>query len=99
MTDKHRAEPRCGVKIGFKGKNAEHEIDEARHFSDASTVPRPNLRADVINCLVAFRMLSQRARQSQIESRVVDQNHCVGFAFLNFIERLRELFAKVTVPS
>src|SRR5262245_64841914 len=97
MTDKHGAKSRCGVEIGLKRENAEYEIDEARHFFYASTVPRPNLRTDVINCFMAMRTLSQRARQSQIETRIIDQHHCAGPAFLNFIQRLSELFSKIAV--
>ena len=62
MTDKHCAESRRGVEISLKRKNAEHKIDEARHFFNAATVPRPDLWADVVDCLVALRLPSQRAR-------------------------------------
>src|SRR4029077_16135295 len=99
MTDKHCAESRCGVESGLKRKNAQHKIDEMRHPLDAATIPRPDLRADVINCFVTLRLPSQSARQSQIETRVIDQNDCVGFAFLNFAERLPELLPKIAVLS
>src|SRR4029077_17800318 len=97
MTDKHCAESRRGVEISFERKNAEHKIDEARHFFDAPTVPCPDLRADVINSFVALRVPSQSARQSQIETRIIDQDDCVGFAFLNFRQCLTELLPKITV--
>src|SRR6266700_7905100 len=99
MTDKHCAESRCGVEISLKRKNAQHKIDQMRHPLDAATVPRPNLQADVINCLVALRLSSQRARESQVETRIIDQNDFVGFAFLNFVERLTELLPKIAVLS
>src|SRR4030095_364826 len=64
MPHQKRAEPRCSVQIGLKWKNAQHEIDEMRHLLDASTVPCPDLWADVIDCLLALRSPSQRARES-----------------------------------
>src|SRR5206468_5279412 len=51
MTDKHCAESRCGVEIGLKRKNAQHKVDEVSHPLDAATVPRTDLRDDVINGL------------------------------------------------
>src|SRR4029077_5498091 len=99
MTDKHCAESRRGVEISLKRKNAQHKIDEMRHFFYAPAVPRPDLRADVVDCFLAMRLPSQGTRQSQIETRIIDQNDGVGFAFVNFVERLTELLAKVTVLS
>src|SRR4029077_12347234 len=97
MTDKHCAESRRSVEISFERKDAQYKIDEARHFFDAPTVPCPDLRADVINSFVALRVPSQSACQSQIETRIIDQDNCVGFAFMNFVKRLTELLPKITV--
>src|SRR4029077_17951748 len=99
MTDKHCPKSRCDVNICLERKNAQHKIDESHHFFDAPTVPRPDLRADVINSFVALRLPSQCARQSQIETRIIDQNDCVGFALANFVECLTELLPKITVLS
>src|ERR1700730_5331099 len=49
MTDKYRAQTGFVVELGFKRKNAEHEIEKARHFFDSAAMPGPNLWADVID--------------------------------------------------
>ena len=49
MTDKYRAQTGFVVELGFEWKNAEHEIEKARHFLDSAAMPGPNLWADVID--------------------------------------------------
>src|SRR5262249_41803904 len=99
VADKHRAESRFHVEIRLERENAEHEIDEARHLFNPAAVPCPDLRADIIDYFVALQLPVQRAGQSQIETRIVNQNDCVGFAFVNFAERLTELLSKIAVLS
>ena len=56
MTDKNRAQARFAVEIGLKRKNAEHQIDQARHLFDPAPVPCPDLRADVVDGFLALRL-------------------------------------------
>src|SRR5205807_7310009 len=90
------------IKIGFEWKDAERQIEPARHFLDPAAVPGPDLRADVIN---NFRFIRrslgeggpERARESQIKSRIIDQHDGVRFSPRNLAQRLVELLSKVTV--
>src|ERR1051326_1864835 len=97
VTDEYGAHARLLVEIGLKRKDAEHQIDRARHFVDASRVPSPNLRTDIVNYLLLWRLPLQRARQPQIATRVVDQHYCVRFALQNFFERFAKLLSKIMV--
>src|SRR5438093_6547694 len=97
MTNEYRAQPRFVIEVGFERKNAEHEIEKARHFLDASAIPGPDLRADVINYFLLPCLHSQCARQAQIEPRIIDQHNGVGLALLNFLQRFAKLLPKITV--
>ena len=97
MTDKYRAQTGFVVELGFKRKNAEHQIEKARHLFDSAAIPGPNLRADVVNYSLFRRLLPQRAGQTQIETRIVDQDHGVGFGIFDLAKRFAKLFSKETV--
>ena|SRR5437763_11941781 len=97
MTNKQRAQASLLVEIDFKRKNAEHQIDEVRHSLDASAVPSPYLRADVVNYLLVARLFSQCARETQIETWVINEDDRVGFDLQNFLERLVKLFPEITI--
>src|SRR5205807_894636 len=97
VTDEYGAHARFLVEIGLKRKDAEHQIDRARHSFDASWVPSPNLRADIVNQLLLWRLPSQRAGEPQVESRIIDQHHSVRFALLNFFERSSKLLSEITI--
>ncbi len=97
MTNKYRAQTRFVVKVGLERKNAEHEIEKARHLFDAATIPSPDLWADVVNDFRLRRLLPQCTRQTQIESGIIDQHDRVGFALFNFVEGFLKLFSKVAV--
>src|SRR5205807_6202294 len=47
MTDENRAQARLVVELSFERKDAEHQVQIARHLPDAPAVPGPNLGADV----------------------------------------------------
>ena len=97
MTNKQRAQASLVVEIDFKWKNAEHQIDEVRHSLDASAVPSPYLRADVVNYLLLPRLCSQCTRKTQIETGIINEDDCVGFALPNFLERFVKLFSEITI--
>src|ERR1700730_6371298 len=97
MANEDRAQSALVVEIGFERKNAEHQIEPARHFPDPPTVPRPDLRADVVNNFLRGQLLPKRAREAQIESRIVYQHDCVRLARFNFAQRFVKLFSKITV--
>src|ERR1700719_1320100 len=97
MADEYRAQSALIVEVGFKRKDAEHQIEPARHLLDAAAVPGPHLRADVINYFFRRQALPQRAGESQIESGIIDQYDRVWFARFNFVQSLVKLFSKVAV--
>src|SRR6266480_2360808 len=53
VADKNRAKTALIVEISFKRKDAEHQIEPAGHLFDPATIPGPDLRADVIDDLLA----------------------------------------------
>src|SRR5437660_8767482 len=81
----------------MKWKNAEDEIDPARHSFDPATVPSPYLGADVINYLLSPRLPSQGAGESQIEAGIIDQQDRIRLGFDDFFGRLAKLLSKITV--
>src|SRR4029453_19338690 len=97
MTNKQRARASLAIEINFKRKNAEHQIDEVRHSRDAPAVSSPYLRADVVNYLLLRSLASQCTRETQIETGVINEDDCVGFALPNFPERFVKLFAKIPI--
>src|SRR5438093_12391994 len=76
MADKNRAQTRCLIELGFKRKNTEHQINGLSHLRNATLVPRPNLRADVINNFQLRKFCAQRMGQTQIKTWVMDQDYC-----------------------
>src|SRR5262249_14176889 len=99
MTDKNRAQTRFAVEIGLKRKNAEHQIDQARHLLDPAPIPCPDLWANVVDGFRVLQLLAERTGESQIKAGIVDQNDCVRFAYRNFAKSLMELRPKVAVLS
>src|SRR5437660_2727162 len=97
MADEDRAQSALIVEPGFERKNTEHQIEPARHLLDSAAVPGPNLRADVVNNFLRWRLFSQCAREAQVESRIIDQHHRVRLARLDFSQRRVKLLSKVTV--
>ena len=49
MADKDRTQTGSFVELGLEWKNAEHQVEPARHLRDAPPVPGPDLRADVVD--------------------------------------------------
>src|SRR5438552_2296873 len=76
MAYKNRAEARCLIELGFEWENTEHQINRLGHLRNATPVPRPNLRADVINNFQLWKFRAQRTGEAQIKSRVIDQHDC-----------------------
>src|SRR5437867_11967428 len=97
MTNKYCAQAGFVVELRLEGKDAEHQNEKARHPSDATAVPGPNLRADVVNDFCLQRLLPQCAGQAQIEPRVIDQHDRVRFALFNFLQCFAKLLSKITV--
>src|ERR1700730_14518967 len=97
MADEDRAQSALIVELGFERKDAEHQIEPARHLLDATAVPGPHLRTDVVNNFLRRRSLSQDAGEAQIESRIIDQHNRVRLAGLNLAQCFVKLFSKVAV--
>src|SRR6266480_4778696 len=97
MADKYRAQPGLVIELGLERKDAEHEIEKTRHLFNSTAVPRPNLRADVVNYFSFCRSPSQGTSEAQVEAGIIDQYDCVGFVLLNFVKRFAKLLAKITV--
>src|ERR1700681_1465268 len=97
MADEDCAQSALIVELGFERKDAEHQIEPARHLLDPAAVPGPDLRADVVNNFLRWRLFPQRACETQIESRIIDQHNRVRLTRLDFSERLVKLFSKVMV--
>ena len=61
----------------LKGEDAHHQVQHAHHLGNAAAVPCPYLRGDKINDFGMRAALADLLRQTQVESRVVDQNEAV----------------------
>src|ERR1041385_6470215 len=97
MADKGRAQSALIVEIGFEGKDAEHQIEPARHLFNPPPVPRPDLRTDAVDNLLRGRIFSLSACEPQSESPVIDQAVSVRFACFDLAKRRMKLFSKITV--
>src|SRR5437016_14572023 len=49
MPDKECAQATLVVQIGFKRKEAEHQIEGVDHLFDPRRIPRPDLWTDIVN--------------------------------------------------
>jgi hypothetical protein len=97
MADEDRSQSALVVEIDLERKDAEHQVEPARHLFDSAAVPGPDLGTDVVNDFLRRRSLSESARQAQIESRVINQQYGVRFTRFDFAKRFVKLFSKVTV--
>src|SRR5437870_10050517 len=97
MANKYCAQAGLVVEVRLERKDAEHQIEEARHLFDAATIPSPDLWADIVNYFLVWRLLPQCAREAQIKPRVVDQHDRVRFALFNFLQCFAKLLSKITV--
>ena len=98
MPDEDGAESRFVVELRLKRKYAEHQLQVARHLADSSPVPRPDLGADVVDDLQGRRFLLQSARQTQIESRIIDQHNGVRIDLRHFSKSALELLTEISIP-
>ena len=98
MPDENRPQAGFIVELRFEGKDAEHQIQKARHLADSSPIPSPNLGTDVINYFERLRFPSKRASKAQIKSGVINQNHRVGINARNLAERALELLPEISIP-
>src|SRR5947208_14685018 len=97
MTNKYCAQAGLVVEVRLERKDAEHQIEEARHLFDAATIPSPDLWADIVNYFLVRRLLPQCARETQIKPRVIDKHDRVMVALFNFFQRFAKLVSKITV--
>src|SRR4029077_4044389 len=67
------------------------------HLRNATPVPRPNLRADVINNCQLRKLRVQRMGVAQIKSRVIDQHDCAWLHRLNLRNSSLKLLSKKRV--
>src|ERR1044071_1933800 len=51
MPNENRPQSGFVVELGLERKNAEHQVQKARHLANPSPVPSPNLGTNVINHL------------------------------------------------
>src|SRR5712691_9536272 len=97
MTNKYCAQAGFVVEVRLERKDAKHEIEKTCHLFDATAVPGPDLRADVVNDFCLRRLLPQCTREAQIKPRVIDQHDRVRFALFNFLQCFAKLLSKITV--
>src|SRR5437016_449109 len=97
MTDEAGAQSGLIVEVGFEGKNAQHEIQPARHLGNPSTIPSPDLRTNVVDDFARSPFPMERADEAQIETGIVDQHDRIGFRLLNLAERFTKLFPKIPI--
>src|SRR6266513_2869528 len=97
MTYKQCAQASLVIGIDFKRENAEYQIDEIRHSFDASAVPGPYLGTDIVNNLLSWRLPPQSARETQIETWVINEDDRVGFALPNLLKRFAKLLSEIAI--
>ena len=97
MADENRAQARGVIQLRFERKDAEHQVEVARHVGDASAVPGPNLRADIVNDFRIRRAPAESTRDPQIEAGIIDENDGIWLRGCDFLERLGELFPEISV--
>src|SRR5207302_248190 len=76
MADVRRLDAVLAVEGLLKRKDDDHAVDVLRDLLNASLLPRPQLRRDVVDDANA--QLPAAPRHAQIESGVVDEQHRVG---------------------
>ena len=98
MADEDGAQSRFVVELGLEREDAEHQIEKSRHLLDSPLMPGPNLRTDVVNYSEGRRFFSQGASETQVESGIIDQDHCVGLDRCDLAERVLEFFPEIPIP-
>ena len=76
VADEYRAQARFVVNAAFERKQAEHEVEVARHARGASPPPGPDLGADVLDRAQTRRM--ERWREAEVEFGRVDADEDIG---------------------
>ena len=88
------------VEWRFEREDADHQIEPARHLRNATAIPCPHLRADVIDDLCLRPRASQRFREAQIEAGIIDEEDRIGIERGDAPELLKEFFPeKPVVPK
>ncbi len=87
-------EPAAFIEFFFEGEDAEHEVEETRHFGDAAAVPCPDLGADVVDDAAGEAGFAEGGGEAEIEARVVDEDDGVGFEGVDGLEGLGEAAAE-----
>src|ERR1039458_1696816 len=75
MADKLRLNAALAIKALLEGKDHQHLANVLAHLLDAALLPRPQLRADVVND--RHSAVVQLARQAQVELGKVDEHRGV----------------------
>src|SRR5260221_14749900 len=78
MTDKLRAQAGSFVQRFFERKDAPHEIEISGHSHNPSSIPRPDLWADIIDLFARIALAVQVICQPKIESGIIDKDHGIG---------------------
>ena len=86
MADELRRNAALAIKLLFEGKDHQHLANVLAHALDAALLPRPQLRADVVDD--GHAALVQLARQAQVEVGEVDEHGGVRTASLGFANHL-----------
>ena len=97
MPDEDGAQAGLIVELRFEGKNAEHEVEALRHLRDAAAIPRPDLRADVVDDFQLRQFSAERAGQAEIEAGIIDQHHRIDFLLADVAQRGRKLPPEVSI--
>src|SRR5207302_3556474 len=95
--DNNRAQTGCHIELGFKWKDTEHKINGLSHLGNATLVPRPDLRANVINNFQVWEFHVQRMGKAQVKSRVIDQHDCTWPHRINLRNGCLKLLSKKRV--
>src|SRR3989442_99598 len=97
MTDEAGAQSGLVVEVGFEWKNAQHEVQPARHLRDPPAIPGPDLRANVVDSFAWSPFSVERPDEAQIEAGKVDQHDRIGSRLVNLAERFTKLFPKIPI--
>src|SRR5689334_13206588 len=97
MADKASAQTGLVVKLGFEREDTEHQIDRASHMNDAPAMPRPDLRADVVNDFLSAFSTTQCSGQAQIKTGIIDEQDGGWINVIDLVQRLAKFPAEIAI--
>src|SRR5215217_6009949 len=85
------------IELSFEREDAEHQVEIARHLRNATSIPSPDLRADIVDDFELWQLSPQRTRKTDIETGIINQHDCVGFVLSQLSDRGSKLLPEITV--